>query len=57
MKVKRIVANVATSDPAPARRFYQDVLGLGVLMDMGWIVTLGSSVTAGGGELDLLPRA
>jgi catechol 2,3-dioxygenase-like lactoylglutathione lyase family enzyme len=42
MKVKRIVANVATSDPARARRFYRDVLGLGVLMDMGWIVTLGS---------------
>lgn len=42
MKVKRIVANVAVSAPAAARRFYGDVLGLDVLMDMGWIVTYGS---------------
>lgn len=42
MKVKRIVANVAVSDPAAARRFYGDILGLDVLMDMGWIVTYGS---------------
>ena len=43
MKVKRIVANVAAQDIAAARRFYQDVLGLDVLMDMGWIATYGSS--------------
>jgi catechol 2,3-dioxygenase-like lactoylglutathione lyase family enzyme len=43
MKVKRIVANVATQDVAAARRFYQDVLGLDLLMDMGWIATYGSS--------------
>lgn len=43
MTVKRIVANVATQDPYLARRFYQDVLGLDVLMDMDWILTLGSS--------------
>lgn len=42
MKVKRIVANVAVSDPAAARRFYGDVLGLDVLMDMRWITTYGS---------------
>lgn len=42
MKVKRIVANVAVSDPAAARRFYGAVLGLDVLMDMGWIATYGS---------------
>jgi catechol 2,3-dioxygenase-like lactoylglutathione lyase family enzyme len=42
MKVKRIVADVAVSDPAAARRFYGDVLGLDVLMDMGWIATYGS---------------
>lgn len=42
MKVKRIVANVAVSDPAAAKRFYGDVLGLDVLMDMGWIATYGS---------------
>lgn len=43
MKVKRVVANVGTSQPDLARRFYRDVLGLDVLMDMGWIATYGSS--------------
>ncbi|MBZ9737453.1 VOC family protein [Mesorhizobium sp. CA18] len=42
MKVERIVANIATSDIAAAKRFYQDVLGLDLLMDMGWIATYGS---------------
>lgn len=42
MKVQRIVANIATKDVAAARRFYQDVLGLDVLMDHGWIATYGS---------------
>ena len=45
MKVKRIVANVAAADPATARRFYRDILGLEVLMDMGWIATYGSGET------------
>jgi catechol 2,3-dioxygenase-like lactoylglutathione lyase family enzyme len=44
MKVKRIVSNVSTPDPALAKRFYGDVLGLAVLMDQGWIATYGSSV-------------
>ncbi|MFC3326504.1 MULTISPECIES: VOC family protein [Mesorhizobium] len=42
MKVRRIVANIETSDVAAAKRFYQDVLGLDVLMDLGWIATYGS---------------
>jgi catechol 2,3-dioxygenase-like lactoylglutathione lyase family enzyme len=42
MRVKRIVANVSASAPAEAERFYRDLLGLEVLMDMGWIVTYGS---------------
>jgi len=42
MKVKRIVANVATPDVAAARRFYGEVLGLELLMDPGWIATYGS---------------
>jgi catechol 2,3-dioxygenase-like lactoylglutathione lyase family enzyme len=45
MKVQRIVANLATPDPAAAKRFYQDVLGLDMLMDMGWIATYGSRET------------
>ncbi|BCG84925.1 glyoxalase [Mesorhizobium sp. 113-3-9] len=47
MKVRRIIANIATSDIAPAKRFYQDVLGLDLLMDHGWIATYGSSETMG----------
>jgi catechol 2,3-dioxygenase-like lactoylglutathione lyase family enzyme len=42
MKVKRIVANIDTQDVAAAKRFYQDVLGLELLMDHGWIATYGS---------------
>lgn len=43
MKVRRIVANIATPDPAAADAFYRDVLGLDVLMDHGWLRTLGSA--------------
>jgi catechol 2,3-dioxygenase-like lactoylglutathione lyase family enzyme len=43
MKVKRIVANIATDDVAKARRFYHDILGLDVLMDHGWLATYGSA--------------
>jgi catechol 2,3-dioxygenase-like lactoylglutathione lyase family enzyme len=42
MAVLRIVANLAAADPARARAFYVGVFGLDVLMDHGWIVTLGS---------------
>ncbi len=42
MKVKRIVANIATPDPAAAARFYRGVLGLEIMMDLGWIATYGS---------------
>ena len=45
MKVKRIVADVAASDPGAASRFYRDILGLDILMDMGWIATYGSHQT------------
>ncbi|GAA4333071.1 VOC family protein [Pigmentiphaga soli] len=42
MQVKRVVANLETPDPGRARVFYQDVLGLELLMDHGWIQTYGS---------------
>ena len=42
MAVRRIIANIETSDIAAAKRFYQDVLGLDLLMDHGWIATYGS---------------
>ena len=43
MKVRRIVANIATGDVAKAKRFYHDILGLDVLMDHGWLATYGSA--------------
>ena len=39
MAVKRIVANIAVSDIGAAERFYGDILGMQVVMDLGWIVT------------------
>jgi catechol 2,3-dioxygenase-like lactoylglutathione lyase family enzyme len=42
LKVQRIVANIETADPALAEKFYRDVLGLELLMDMTWIRTYGS---------------
>lgn len=43
MKVRRIVANIATSDVDKANAFYKEILGLEVLMDLGWIKTYGSN--------------
>jgi catechol 2,3-dioxygenase-like lactoylglutathione lyase family enzyme len=42
MKVKRIVANIATSDIGKAKAFYSDVLGLDLVMNLGWIATFAS---------------
>src|SRR3546814_17064013 len=42
-KVKRIVVDIDTQDIGAAKRFYQDVLGLELLMAAGWIATYGSS--------------
>ena len=44
MKVRRIVALIATADPEVADRFYRDILGLEPVMDHGWIRTLASTV-------------
>ena len=43
MKVKRIVANIDTRKIPQAKRFYQEILGLDLLMDHGWLVTYGSN--------------
>ena len=43
MKVKRIVSNVAASGVDTAASFYREILGLELLMDLGWIRTYGSS--------------
>ncbi len=42
MTVKRIVPNIELPNPAEAKEFYQDVLGLQLVMDLGWIVTFAS---------------
>lgn len=46
MTVLRIVANIAAEAPSEVQKFYTDLFGLGVLMDFGWIVTLGSEKSA-----------
>ncbi|MBA5801401.1 VOC family protein [Rhizobium changzhiense] len=43
MKVLRIVSNIQAPDITLARRFYQDILGLDVIMDHGWITTFGAA--------------
>ncbi|VFA41168.1 VOC family protein [Chryseobacterium indologenes] len=40
--VKRIVANIKADDLSKAQLFYHEILGLEILMDHGWIKTLGS---------------
>lgn len=39
MGVRRIVCNIGTADTGAARGFYEAILGLEIVMDMGWIVT------------------
>ena len=46
MAVKRVVANIATPDPARAAAFYGELLGMPVVMDHGWIVTHGGQSSA-----------
>jgi catechol 2,3-dioxygenase-like lactoylglutathione lyase family enzyme len=63
MTVRRIVANLAATDPAPVRAFYEQLLDLEVVMDLGWIVTLASpapaapqlSIASEGGSGTLVP--
>lgn len=46
MTVRRIVANIDAESVDAVRKFYVDMLGLKVVMDHGWIVTLASGQTA-----------
>ena len=39
MAVKRIVVNIASDSIAAAETFYQDILGMELAMDFGWIQT------------------
>ncbi len=65
MVVKRIVANIASPEPAAARAFYGDVLGLEIAMDHGWIVTFAApelllapqlSIASQGGSDTVVPH-
>jgi len=42
MSIRRIVPNIASTDPDLCRAFYVDFLGLEAAMDMGWIATYAS---------------
>ena len=46
MAVKKIVANIQSDQVEDAHRFYSQLLGLEVVMDMGWIVTFASGQKA-----------
>ncbi len=43
MKVLRIVTNIETSNVEAADAFYRAILGLDVVMDLGWIRTYASA--------------
>lgn len=63
MKVRRIAANIESKNPDRAAAFYQQLLGLDVLMDHGWLTTYGNdasmtvqvSVASQGGSDTLVP--
>ena len=42
MKIRRVVPDLH-GDPAKSRAFYEEVIGLELGMDLGWIVTFGST--------------
>ena len=39
MAVRRIVANIATNRLDAAKAFYGDLLGMSIVMDLGWVMT------------------
>lgn len=46
MTVRRIVTDVYHPRPAEVKAFYQEILGLKVVMDQGWIITFASESTS-----------
>lgn len=46
MTVKRITANLNAPSIPALKAFYQDLFALDVLMDLGWIATLGAGTDA-----------
>ena len=46
MSVKRIVTNIATEHVDQAKAFYSEILGLTLVMDLGWIQTFANEANA-----------
>jgi hypothetical protein len=44
--VKRIVSNIRSGDLGPAKSFYADIIGLHLVMDLGWIQTFAADASA-----------
>ena len=42
MTIRRVVPNLMSPDMDASRRFYGDLLGFDLVMDLGWIVTYAS---------------
>jgi catechol 2,3-dioxygenase-like lactoylglutathione lyase family enzyme len=42
MSIRRVVPDISSDHLNESRQFYADVLGLEVVMDLGWVVTLAS---------------
>jgi len=47
MGVRRVVPDLVSKSVAVSTAFYSDVLGLQLVMDHGWIVTLADPASAG----------
>lgn len=45
MAVRRIVANIATDRLDAAKVFYGDLLGMSIVMDLGWIMTFAADAS------------
>jgi catechol 2,3-dioxygenase-like lactoylglutathione lyase family enzyme len=53
MAVKRIVSNIALPQVDVARSFYGTVLGLEVVMDLGWILTFAAQDARGAPQISI----
>ncbi len=56
MTVLRIVPNLHFETPQKAGIFYQEILGLEVVMDQGWIVTFASGGVAARPQINVLSQ-
>ena len=56
MSIKRAVPNITTDHLAASRKFYTELLGVEVVMDMDWIITP-ASPTNPSAQISLLRAA